>query len=184
MFPRSRNCSNDYLPIDDYHTVLSTNRLRFKPCKWLGKVANGPGNVTASRGQYIHDTTSDEYFLAKSDVTIDLTDSTIISGDLESNANLNMVALTERSDGNVFLLGDDLPTEGKELSYFSDRALVAKAGDYVYDPATKDYYWLAKHKQACRLDRRILLQLETWSEEPTVFFIPQKRPQRHSKHIE
>ena len=40
----------------------------------------------------------------------------------------------------MYLLGDDLPTEGKELSYFSDRALVAKAGDYVYDPATKDYY--------------------------------------------
>ena len=110
------------------------------PIAGLDKVANGPGNVTASRGQYIHDTTSDEYFLAKSDVTIDLTDSTIIAGDLESNANLNMVALTERSDGNVYLLGDDLPTEGKELSYFSDRALVAKAGDYVYDPATKDYY--------------------------------------------
>ena len=138
------------------HNYFQETVFNSAPVAGLDKVANGPGNVTASRGQYIHDTTSDEYFLAKSDVTIDLTDSTIIAGDLESNANLNMVALTERSDGNAFLLGDDLPTEGKELSYFSDRALVAKAGDYVYDPATKDYYVAsAKHKQTCRLDRRI-----------------------------
>ena len=75
------------------------------PIAGLDKVANGPGNVTASRGQYIHDTTSDDYFLAKSDVTIDLTDSTIIAGDLESNANLNMVSLTERSDGNAVFVG-------------------------------------------------------------------------------
>ncbi len=128
-----------------YNSTLTTNyfqetNFNSTAIAGLDKVANGPANVTASRGQYVHDTTSDEYFLAKGDITIGLTDPTIIAGDLENNASLNMVALTERSDGNVYLLGDDLPTEGKELSYFGDRALVAKTGDYVYDPATKDYY--------------------------------------------
>ena len=128
-----------------FNSTITTNYFQetvfnSAPVAGLDKVANGPGNVTASRGQYIHDTTSGEYFLAKSDVTIDLTDPSIVAGDLENNSSLNMVALTERSDGNVFLLGDDLPTEGKELSYFSDRALIAEAGDFVYDPASKDYY--------------------------------------------
>ena len=128
-----------------YNSTLTTNYFQetvfnSTAIAGLDKVANGPANVTASRGHYIHDTTSGEYFLAKGDITIDLNDTNIVAGDLENNANLNMVALTERSDGNVYLLGDDLPTEGKELSYFGDRALVAKTGDYVYDPATKDYY--------------------------------------------
>jgi len=110
------------------------------PIAGLDKVSSGPQNVTASQGQYLHDTTSGEYFLAKGDVSIDLASATVVAGDLENNASLDLVALTERSDGNVFLLGDDLPTEGKELAYFAERALVAKAGDFVYDPATKDYY--------------------------------------------
>ena len=111
-----------------------------QPIAGLDKVSSGPQNVVATQGQYLHDTTSGEYFLAKGDVSIDLASAAVVAGDLENNANLNLVALTERSDGNVFLLGGDLPTEGKELAYFADRALVAKAGDYVYDPATKDYY--------------------------------------------
>lgn len=109
------------------------------PIAGLDKVASGPQNLTATRGQYVHDTTSDEYFLAKGDVTIDLSSGTPQAGNL-STSGLDIVTLTERSDGNVYLLGDDLPTEGQELSYFSNRALVAQAGDYVYDPATKDYY--------------------------------------------
>ncbi|MBT3638047.1 MAG: hypothetical protein HN531_14000 [Opitutae bacterium] len=135
-----------------YNATISTQYFQetvfnSTPANGLDKVANGPANVTASRGQYIHDTTSDEYFLAKEDITIDLSDQTVTAGDLENNTNLkdDMVALTERSDGNVYLLGDDLPTEGKELSYFGDRALVAKTGDYVYDPATKDYYVALKN---------------------------------------
>jgi flagellin-like hook-associated protein FlgL len=116
-------------------TVFNSN-----PIAGLDKVSSGPQNVAATQGQYLHDTTSGEYFLAKGDVSIDLASAAVVAGDLENNANLNLVALTERSDGNVFLLGGDLPTEGKELAYFGDRALVAKTGDYVYDPATKDYY--------------------------------------------
>ena len=110
-----------------------------QPIAGLDKVANGPQPVTASRGQYVFDTSSGEYFLAKSDVSIDLSSATISSGNLSSSG-LNLAALTERSDGNVYLLGDDLPNEGKELSYFADRALAAKAGDFVYDPSTKNYF--------------------------------------------
>jgi len=110
-----------------------------QPIAGLDKVASGPQNVTATKGQYVHDTTSDEYFLAKDDLAIDLASAAYSAGNLSTSA-LNMVALTERSDGKVFLLGGSLPTEGKEQAHFADRALVAKAGDYVYDPATKDFY--------------------------------------------
>lgn len=110
-----------------------------QPIAGLDKVASGPQNVNVDQGQYLHDTTSDEYFLAKGAVSIDLSSAGYSAGNI-STSGLNLVALTERSDGKVFLLGDSLPTEGKELAYFGDRALVAKAGDYVYDPATKDYY--------------------------------------------
>jgi len=128
-----------------YNASIATNYFQetvfnSAPIAGLDKVANGPANVTASRGQYLHDTTSGEYFLAKDDVTIDLSLQTITAGDLENNSSLNLVALTERSDGNVYLLGDDLPTEGKETSYFANRALNVLSGDFIYDPATKDYY--------------------------------------------
>jgi flagellin-like hook-associated protein FlgL len=109
------------------------------PISGLDMVSNGPQNITVAKGQYVHDTTSGEYFLAKGDITIDLASAAYSSGNL-STSSLNLVTLTERSDGNAYLLGDRLPTEGKELSYFNNQALVAKAGDYVYDPSTKDYY--------------------------------------------
>lgn len=115
-----------------------------QPIAGLDKVASGPQNVTARQGEYLHDTTSDEYFLAKGDISIDLSSATVSAGNLSTSA-LNMVALTERSDGKAFLLGGSLPTEGKELSYFADRELIAQPGDYVYDPATRDYYVALKN---------------------------------------
>ena len=62
-------CSNDRLQLDDCHTILSRNPVRLNPHCRLGQSRQwSRKRVTASRGQYIHDTTSDEYFLAKSSV--------------------------------------------------------------------------------------------------------------------
>ena len=102
-------------------------------------VGYGPDRVNLKKGQYVHDSANNEYFAVKSDFSFSLTDPNIQATHF-SGTSLNVVGLTERSDGNVFLLGDTLPTEGKEPIYSTTRQLEAKSGDYIYDPDNNDFY--------------------------------------------
>jgi flagellin-like hook-associated protein FlgL len=102
-------------------------------------VGYGPDQVNLKKGQYVHDTANNTYYAVKSDVSFSLSDPQIQSTYF-SVGSPNFVGLTERSDGNVFLLGNTLPSEGKESIYSTTRKLEAKAGDYVYDPENNDFY--------------------------------------------
>ena len=102
-------------------------------------VGYGPEQVNLKNGQYVHDTENNTYYAVKSDVSFSLTDPQTQSSYF-SNGSQKFVGLTERSDGNVFLLGNTLPSEGKESIYSATRKLEAKAGDYIYDPENNDFY--------------------------------------------
>ena len=102
-------------------------------------VGYGPDRVNLKKGQYVHDTENNKYFAVKTDTSFSLTDPAIQSTYF-SGTSPNIIGLTERSDGNVFLLGDTLPSEGKEIIYSASRKLEAKTGDFVYDPDNNDFY--------------------------------------------
>jgi len=93
-----------------------------------------PDDLSLKKGQYLHDTVNDKYFSVINDFSISL------SNVFDSATEPNISEIIERSDGNVFLLGDTLPTEGKELIYSQDSKLEAEVGDFVYDPANDDFY--------------------------------------------
>ena len=105
----------------------------------LIEMGYSPDDVQLESGQYLHDTINNQYFVVKSNATLSLTDITINSSNISASLQ-NLVALTERSDGSVFLLGNNLPTEGKEHIYSMGKKLEAKAGDYIYDSDNNDFY--------------------------------------------
>jgi flagellin-like hook-associated protein FlgL len=105
----------------------------------LIEMGYAPDDVQLKKGQYFHDTINNQYLLVKSDASLSFSDTTIQSSDISASS-LDLVSLTERSDGSVFLLGDTLPTEGKEHIYSASKRLDAKAGDYIYDPDNNDFY--------------------------------------------
>ena len=51
-----------------------------------------------------------------------------------------LAEITARTDENVFLLGDHLPTEGKEIIFEGSDLVSVEKGDYVYDPEEDLYY--------------------------------------------
>ena len=114
----------------------STNTISSPLPSGLLNVGFPPDDLVLKKGQYLHDSTSDKYFAVKNDLTFSL------NGDvtLDSTNEPNLVELTERSDGSVFLLGNKLPVEGKEHIYSQDLGLDAKIGDFVYDSSNDDFY--------------------------------------------
>ena len=94
-----------------------------------------PDDLSLKKGQYLHDTVNDKYFSVVNDFSISLSNAVF-----NSATEPNISELIERSDGNVFLLGNTLPTEGKELIYSQDSKLEAEVGDFVYDPVNDDFY--------------------------------------------
>ena len=142
---------NVSLDVENEATLASANNKYFKDVSTttnpvsvflpsgLVEVGYGPDKVNLKKGQYFHDTANNQYYAVKNDSTFSLDDNAINSTDLVGSG-LNIVALTERSDGKVFLLGDTLPTEGKEHIYSGNKSLDAKAGDFIYDPDNNDFY--------------------------------------------
>lgn len=145
---KAKNVSPD---VENEATLASANNKYFKDVSTttnpvsvflpsgLVEVGYGPDKVNLKKGQYFHDTANNQYYAVKNDSTFSLDDNAINSTDLVGSG-LDIVALTERSDGKVFLLGDTLPTEGKEHIYSGNKSLDAKAGDFIYDPDNNDFY--------------------------------------------
>jgi flagellin-like hook-associated protein FlgL len=98
-----------------------------------------PDDLNLKNGQYLHDSVNDKYFAVTGDLSVSLS-----TGALDTANEPNIVELTERSDGNVILLGNTLPTEGKELTYSQDSKFDANVGDFVYDSTNNDFYVVKK----------------------------------------
>jgi flagellin-like hook-associated protein FlgL len=114
----------------------STNTISSPLPSGLLNVGFPPDDLVLKKGQYLHDSVSDKYFAVTNDLTFSLNGGAA----LDSTNEPNLVELTERSDGNVFLLGDSLPVEGKEHIYSTDLSLDANIGDFVYDSTNDDFY--------------------------------------------
>ena len=124
--------TNKYFKLFDPNSNTISSSI---PSGLMG-VGYPPDNLILKKGQYLHDSLSDKYYAIKNDFTYSLTDTV----DLDASTNANLVELNERSDGNVFLLGDSLPVEGKEHIYTTDTSLNAEKGDFVYDPVNDNFY--------------------------------------------
>ncbi|MBU62430.1 MAG: hypothetical protein CMI26_08005 [Opitutae bacterium] len=89
------------------------------------------------KGSHVLEPNSGQYFVATADTTIPLGTTNV---DLPKIAGLSPVS--QSSDGKVFLLGENLPNEGKEKTFVSGRPLSLKTGEFLHDP-TDDLYYVA-----------------------------------------
>lgn len=87
------------------------------------------------KGSHLLEPNSGQYFVATVDTTIPAGTSEV---DLAQIAGL--VPVSQSSDGEVFLLGENLPNEGKEKTFVSGRPLSLKTGEFLHDPADNLYY--------------------------------------------
>jgi flagellin-like hook-associated protein FlgL len=89
------------------------------------------------KGSHILEPNSGQYYVATADTTIP---AGTLKAALPQIAGLSPVS--QSSDGQVFLLGENLPNEGKEKTHVPGRALSLKTGEFLHDP-TDDLYYVA-----------------------------------------
>ncbi|MBT7922838.1 MAG: hypothetical protein HN627_01155 [Opitutae bacterium] len=87
------------------------------------------------KGGHVLEPNTGQYYLATIDTTIPAGTTEV---DLPQLAGL--VPVSQSSDGEVFLLGENLPNEGKEKTFVSGRPLSLKTGEFLHDPADDLYY--------------------------------------------
>lgn len=87
------------------------------------------------KGSHVLEPNSGQYYVATADTTIPAGTTEI---DFPQIAGLTPVS--QSSDGEVFLLGENLPNEGKEKTFVSGRSLSLKTGEFLHDPVDDLYY--------------------------------------------
>ncbi len=113
--------------------IFEDLQLEFPPTGVVHTFYKGE-SLEVARGEHVLHSENEvnTYYLASENVSLSGTE------DLSSVSGL--AEITARSDGNVFLLGDHLPTEGKEIIFEGSDLVSVEKGDYVYDPEEDLYY--------------------------------------------
>ena len=89
--------------------------------------------LSMSQGDYLYDTVNDSYYLATQNINLNATTANTLASTL-------LKPVDARTDGSVFLLGDSLPIEGKEIVFTEGASISPQKGEYVYDRANDTYY--------------------------------------------
>ncbi|MDE0577097.1 MAG: hypothetical protein OSB39_09145, partial [Opitutales bacterium] len=87
------------------------------------------------KGSHLVEPNSGQYYVATADTTIPAG-----TTEIDLPQIVGLAPVSQSSDGEVFLLGENLPNEGKEKTLVSGRPLLLKTGEFLHDPADDLYY--------------------------------------------